>query len=94
MDAPDAHAQHDPDPERLRGLLKAAGLTMAQVAAACGMSVRTLERYLSPVSLDRGDVMPYPLQYTIEALCWHRTRSPPRSRRAVGRARSPARARE
>lgn len=66
---PNSELHHDPDPERLRKLLDEAGLTMAEAARRCGVSLRTVERYLSPNALDRGDWCPYPLQFTLEALC-------------------------
>lgn len=66
---PNAVTDHNPDPARLRALLAEAGITMAAAAKCCGVSLRTLERYLSVHALKRGDWCPYPLQFTIEALC-------------------------
>lgn len=71
---PNAPLLHDPDPARLRKLMADAGITMVAASQACGVSVRTLERYLTPKALQRGHWCPYPLQFTLEALCWHRTR--------------------
>lgn len=59
----------------LRQGLADSGLSLAEVAALAGVSLRTLERYLSATALERGDVIPYPLQYTLEAVAYqHRPR--------------------
>lgn len=75
--APNALELHNPDPARLRAMMAEADLTLAQAAQACGVSLRTMERYLSPRSKDRGDWIPYPLQFTLEALCLARRRKHP-----------------
>lgn len=72
MRQPDADAHYDPDPERLRRLIQEAGLTLPQVARATGVGLRTIERYLSPRAPAKGNWIPYPLQFTIEALCTSR----------------------
>lgn len=69
MNGPDATQFHDPNPQRLRKLMDERGLTIAEAARLCGVGLRTLERYLSPNALQRNDWMPYPLQFTLEALC-------------------------
>lgn len=59
---PDA-TRYDPDPERLRGLVKATGMSQAKVANRIGVGVRSIERWLA------GDGRPpYPALYCIEVL--------------------------
>lgn len=76
---PDATTLHDPNPVRLRRLMDDAGLTLAEAAQRCGVSLRTMERYLSPYAKERGDWIPYPLQFTLEALCLRDRRHRPPS---------------
>ena len=74
---PDATTLHDPSPDRLRRLLEGRGLTLSEAALRCGVSLRTMERYLSPSALERGNWIPYPLQFTLEALCLARPEKEP-----------------
>jgi hypothetical protein len=74
---PNAPDLANPDPARLRRLLNTTGLTLAQAAVLCGVSLRTMERYLSPCSKARGDWIPYPLQFTLEALCLAKRKEQP-----------------
>jgi lambda repressor-like predicted transcriptional regulator len=83
---PDATTLHDPDPIRLRKLMAKAGVTMAQAAERCGVSLRTMERYLNRKALERGDWIPYPLQFALEELCRESSGPPPRTRRRGGEA--------
>jgi transcriptional regulator with XRE-family HTH domain len=60
---PDATRLHNPDPEYIRQLFEATGLTQKVAAAAIGISERGLRYYLS------GErVTPYHVQYTLEQL--------------------------
>ena len=76
---PDATVHHNPDTTELRRRMDACGLTMAEAARRAGVSLRTIERYLSPAAKARGDWIPYPLQFTLEALCLrdYRKKDPP-----------------
>jgi hypothetical protein len=56
--------------------MDACGLTIAEAARRCGVSTRTLERYLGPDAAKRGNWIPYPLQFTLEALCLRDRRKP------------------
>lgn len=70
LPVPDATARKlPPDVDALRREMEAARLSLAEAAKRCGVSTRTLERYLSPGAVDRGDWLPYPLHFTLQALC-------------------------
>lgn len=68
---PNATLSHRPDTTALRAGLEAAGWTFAEAALLAGVTERTLQRYLSPTSAARGHVIPYPLQFTLEAIARH-----------------------
>lgn len=82
---PNAVLAHQPDTTVLRARLQAAGWTMAEIAMLAGVSQRTIEHYLSPRAAERGHVIPYPLQFTLEAIACHprATRAPRRKKAAT-----------
>ena len=54
---------HYPDPDYLRSLIEAAGLSQRAAAEAIGIGERTMRYYLS------GDrTAPYPVQFALESL--------------------------
>lgn len=73
---PDATTLRNVDTTELRKRMDACGLTIAEAARRCGVSSRTLERYLGPDAAKRGNWIPYPLQFTLEALCLRDRRKP------------------
>jgi len=66
--------------------LREAGWQHTELALLAGVHVRTIERYLSPDAVERGHIIPYTLQFTLEALA----RVPkPGSRQRQGASRKP-----
>lgn len=63
---PNAQATEVPDSFELQVMLADAKVTRAEAAARCGVSVRTIERYLAP----SAEPMPFPLYFTFHALCY------------------------
>ena len=61
---PDAK-KHNPDPQYLRDLLKAAGLTQRGAATVIGISERTFRDYLNGNNSSKA---PYPVQFALESL--------------------------
>ncbi len=61
---PNAPKYHDPSPAFLRALMQTIGKPIPEVAKLLGVDPRTLQRYLQP----RGQLAPYCVQYTLEAL--------------------------
>lgn len=59
-------ARHNPDPEHIRNLISATGLSQNEVAAKCGISGRMIRYYVATGSENRP--CPYPIQYLIEQL--------------------------
>lgn len=60
---------YNPDPEYLRGLMAAAGLSVRGAAAALGVSEATMGRYVRRRRWAAGaSLAPYPVQYALEAL--------------------------
>lgn len=55
--------EHNPDPDYLRSLIEAAGLSQRGAAKAIGISERAMRYYLSG---DRG--CSYPVQFALESL--------------------------
>jgi transcriptional regulator with XRE-family HTH domain len=68
MCKPDAQIHHNTNPDYLRQLLEATGLSQRAVARRIGVSDRVLRYYLSDPDSDTWRPMPYPEQYAIEAL--------------------------
>lgn len=61
--APDARLHHRPEPARTRELIKATGLTRAELAERTGWGMRTIERWVS-----KDGRIPFADQYLLEAL--------------------------
>ena len=59
--------KHNPDAAYMRSLVKACGLTQAQVAEAIGISERAMRNYLSTTQATFRPA-PYTVQYTLEQL--------------------------
>lgn len=64
---PDAR-YHDPDPDYLKGLIKAAGVSRRRAAQLIGMSDAGLKNYLRQVSDPLYRPAPYAVQYALECL--------------------------
>lgn len=61
---PDA-SKHNPDPDYIRQLVLATGMSKEQVAARLGISLRSLDYYLSE---QKVRVAPYAIQFCLEQL--------------------------
>jgi len=56
-------SKHNPDPDYIRGLVDASGLSQQAAARQIGISARAMRYYIS------GErEAPYPVQYTLENL--------------------------
>lgn len=64
---PDA-IEHNPDPAYIRQLVLATGMSKEQVAARIGISLRSLDYYMSDRKLR---IAPYAVQYCLEQLINH-----------------------
>lgn len=80
---PNAVIHHGRDPAQLRAELEAAGWTLTEAAVLAGVSTRLLVGYMRPGAPADAKPMPYPLQYTLEAIA--RTPRAPRIRSTRGR---------
>ena len=56
---PDA-STHNHDPDFIRGLISDTGMTQSAIANACGISLRSLQDYLSK---SHPSLMPYSVQF-------------------------------
>jgi len=75
MPKPDA-ARHNPDPDHLRKLVDATGLSQVKAAERIGVSDRTMRAWLA------GDqTFPYTAQYALEALAGKASATRRRARR-------------
>jgi len=66
FDKPDL-SKYNPDPEYLRKLIDAAGLSQRGAAATIGLNERTMRRYLQLEERTGSNVAPYVVQYALEA---------------------------
>lgn len=64
---PDA-SLHNPDPEYLRQLLDAAGLSQRNAAKLIGMTYEGFRNYVKPTDHPLYRVAPYTVQYLLEVL--------------------------
>lgn len=64
---PDA-SLHNPDPEYLRQLLDAAGLSQRNAAKLIGMTYEGFRNYLRPIDHPLYREAPYSVQFVLEAL--------------------------
>lgn len=78
---PNATINHQPDTKDLRTRLEASNWTHAELALLAGVTVRTIDRYLSHSAAARGHAIPYPLQFTLEAIARRKKPAKPAKRK-------------
>lgn len=85
---PNAPAEHGRGVADLVARLRASSWTIEELALLAGVTRGTLERYMQPASAAKGHVMPYPLQYTLNALA-ENARAAPRAVRSNRKSKRP-----